>query len=193
MNKQLLFILIVSIILLTGNAYPHMSYLKPFQGVCPTDEEVRDFAIEKDILPKDLDSIDIAKELEAGNSMVVWLITQRNNKIATIDMIKKMFQEKERVIIRQSADYYVDEINGVLYNSINSGDLADFKGKGIGIVLKTVAIMDGDFDNGQDKTELLNEWLGESAVEAYREDFPERYERVLQIRSEAIDKLSKKK
>jgi hypothetical protein len=192
MNKQLLFILILSMIFLTGNAYPHTGYLKPFQGACPTDEEVRDFAIEKGILPEDLDSIDTKKEMEAGNSMVIWLMTDREKKIVIIDAVKQMFQKKEDVIISKSASYYVDEMNGVLYNSIENGDIANFKGRGVGNIFKTIAIMDGDFDNGQDRVELFKEWLGEDILELYREEFPDRYEKLLKIRQETIKKLSNK-
>ena len=191
--KKFLFLWVICSALFLHAVCAEANYLELYQGqLPPSDEEVVNLAIEKGVLPEDLDTIDKQEELESGNSMTFWLLIERQDKISTTDMLIKMFEAKENVIIRKSATYYVDEINGVLYNSIKNGDIVNFKNKGLGSIFKTIAIMDGDFDNGQDKVELFKEWLGEDILELYRQEHPDKYQKLLEIRQETIENLSKR-
>ena len=184
----------MQIMLITSTAYPYIEYFAPHKGsTYPTDEEIVNLAIKKGVLPEDLNTLDVQKELEAGNSLVVWFITNRQDKVATIDMLKNMFELREKVVISKGSEYYVDEINGVLYNSLENGDIADFHKKGLGVIFKTIAIMDGDFDNGQDKVETFKQLLGNDALEVYRQKYPDRYQRVLEVRRETIEALGGKR
>ena len=50
--------------------------------------------------------------------------------------------------------------------------------KGIGVVFKSIAIQEGDFDakDGRAKTDILRDYFGEKMTEWYKETFPEKYE-----------------
>jgi len=191
--KKFLFLWVVCSMLFLHTVCVEASSLGPYQRQSyPSDEEVVNIAIQKGILPQDLDIIDAQEQLKAGNSVIFWLLTPRQDKISAIDELKKMFETKENVLIRKSAIYYVNEMNGVLYHSIDNEDISTFKYKGIGTLFKTIAVMDGDFDNGQDRVELFKEWLGEDVLNIYRQDNPDKYQRLLEIRQETIEDLSKR-
>lgn len=181
--------------LFAANLYPYNKdngYFQPYKGkTYPSDETVRNLAIEKGVLPKDTESIDTKKEMDAKNTITLWLIMSRKNKVDLIDCIKGIFKEKDGVIISKPASYYIDEINGVLYNSLNNGDIIDFKKRGIGNIFKTIAVMEGDFDNGKDKIETFKELLGDNVLEAYKKHRPDKYKALLKIKQETIEKLNK--
>lgn len=196
MNKKLTFILFVFICLSATNLYSYNKaneYFQPYEGkTYPNDEAVKNLAIEKGVLPKNTEKIDTKKEFDAKNTMTLWLIMDRKDKVELIDSLKGIFKEKEGVIISKPASYYIDEINGVIYNGLNNGDIIDFKNRGIGNIFKTIAVMDGDFNNGKDKIETFKEMLGDKALEAYKTQHPDKYRALLKIRQETIAKLNGK-
>ncbi len=82
------------------------------------------------------------------------LIMDRQAKVATVEKFINDYK-KEGVILRKSPDEYVDIIDSMTQS--NQAILTNsFKG-----VLKFVAIVEYDFDNGQNKDELARKILGE--------------------------------
>ena len=87
-------------------------------------------------------------------------------------------QYKEKgVTMRNPSAYYVDNINNVLYKSLLNKDFFAYTKKGIGTIFKTIAIMEGDYDDGsgRSKIEILKDFLGEEKFEWYKKNFPEKY------------------
>lgn len=68
MKPRLLPILIL-FFLICGNAYP-VSFSREARGPYYTDEQLRQLAIENDILPEDLSEVDVTKELLEGYNLV---------------------------------------------------------------------------------------------------------------------------
>ena len=190
MSKRLL-LLLLSTFLTVGNAYSYSTvdnYFEPYSNEAyPTDEELKNLAIQKNVI--DSGELDMEKLLAERNTIIIWLILDRQEKIQLIDAQKKMQEERAGAIIRKSAVYYVDEINGVLWNSINNGDIKEMGNRGLGKIFKTIAIMDGDYDDGRDKVEIFKEWFSEDILEAYKKAHPDRFNELVETREKTIDAL----
>jgi hypothetical protein len=89
------------------------------------------------------------------SSVWIWMHIKREDKIKLIDGLKQMFKEKDNVTINQSSEYYVDEIDRTMAN--NPEEFEQYK---LGVIFKTIAVMDYDFDEGIDKAETARKWLG---------------------------------
>ncbi len=146
-----------------------------------SDEKLRSLAIERKIVPENADRQYFEDELRKKNSVTMWVLMGKDNKVKTIDAVKALFLKNEGAVVSRSADYYVTEINGVVYNSILKGDISPGDSKGIGVMLKTIAIMDGDYNDGSDKLDLSRKQLG-SYFERFKTDYPEKYRNLLRAK-----------
>jgi len=149
-----------------------------------TDEQVRQAAIEKGIISANPDDFDKEKEIESKNTLILWINMNRDDKVSLIDAIKEKFKENG-VIIKYPSEYYVNEINGVIYNDMQREEMINPTKKGLGVAFESIALMDGDYDNGGSRVEALREYFGEEQFEYYKENFPEKYEYLLKLDSEA--------
>jgi hypothetical protein len=178
------FFSLILILLLISAPYAYSFVLKRADGkVVITDEQLRQAAIEKGIIPRNPEDFDKQKELESKNSITLWIMMSRKGKIMTIDALKERYRENG-VIINYPSEYYVNEINGVIYNDMQREDMISSTKKGVGIAFKGIALMDGDYDNGKSRIEALREWSGKEYFEYYKESFPDKYEYLLKLDSE---------
>ena len=158
-----------------------------------TDKELRNLAIEEGIFPANIEDFNIQEEVKAKNTVTIWYAMDRAEKITLITETKKLHADKGGAIIKRPSSYYVNEINDVLYNSIKNGDIWSMRKKGLGNIFKTIAIMDGDYDDGRDKVEILNEHLSDKMLAYFRENYPDKYMELLEIKRQSIDKLKNSK
>jgi hypothetical protein len=142
-----------------------------------TGQELRKLAVEKGVIPAEPDKEYIRYILENKKTVCLWLLQPREQKISMINEVKKMFKDKQNVIIKKSTDYYVDEINGVLWNSFNGDEYFSNTKKGIGAIFRTIAVQEGDFDtqDGRSKMQILKDELGDK-FEWYKRTYPEKFE-----------------
>ena len=96
-------------------------------------------------------------------------------RISIIDNMREL-NKKEGVIIKLPSEYYVAEITDDIYNSIVKEDVVQME---LANIFKTVAIMEGDYDNGKDKVEVAKEYMGEDGFEMYRQLYPEKYKNLM--------------
>lgn len=91
-----------------------------------------------------------------------------------IDLVKGFieFAKKEKITMRRSPEYYVTEIDSLIANTIRNGDELTHS---LGVSLKTIAVMDCDWDNGKDPLEEARVLLGEAIFEDFRKNYPEKY------------------
>ena len=172
--KKLLTFFLVFYILISSFNFSSFAFIGNSEYV--TDEQLKDLAIRKGIIPKNITQDYINKNFRQKNTVVLWFIMNRGDKIALIDTLKEMFKEKG-VTIKNPSAYYVDNINNVLYKSLMNEDFFVHTKKGIGTIFKTIAIMEGDYDDGsgRSKVEILKEFLGEETFEWYKKNFPKKY------------------
>jgi len=139
-----------------------------------TDEQLKQLAVQKGIIPAEPDKKYLKKQMEQKNTMILWLLMDRQEKIKMIDTLKSMFLAREGIKIKRESEYYVDQINNVLYKSLLNDEAFVKEKKGIGVLLKTIAVMEGDYDDGsgRSKVEILKDFLGEEQFEWYKENYP---------------------
>ena len=139
-----------------------------------SDEQLKELAIRKGVISENITQDYINENFQQQNTVALWLIIDRNTKSSLIDTLKKMFREKDGVIIKNPSGYYVDEINNVLYKSIMSEDNFVITKKGLGVIFKTIAVMEGDYDDGsgRSKVEILKDFLGEERFHWYKRNYP---------------------
>lgn len=143
-----------------------------------TDSELEEIAIKYGIIPKYPPENFAKKEIESRNTISIWVMMKREDKIKLIDGLKDMFK-KDGVAIKLPTDYYVDELNAVLFSMIQEGNINESNQKGLGAAFKTIAIMEGDFDSGTDKIELIKKHIGEDLFEQYKEVYCNKYQRMI--------------
>ena len=146
-----------------------------------TDEQLKELAIEEGIIPLDADKAHVESELSQKNTVAIWCLMEAEDKIELIDTLKNIWKEKESIIIRLSSAYYANELNGIIYGSIQQGDISTANKRGLGVMFKTVAIMDGDYQdkNNTDKVKLLRNYIGEEMFEEYKKVCPDKYNKLL--------------
>jgi len=183
-KKQLIVALLFTVIVLllfilpAYSSIPEIDYAKQPP---PTEQQLKDLAIEKGLIPSDADKAYFKDELSRKNTVTTWLLLKREDKIKVVDNLKKMFKDKDNVTIKLPSAYYVDEINGVMYNSIKNGDIDETNKRGIGIMFKTIAMMDGDYDNGKNRIEELRKHVGEELFQIIKEKYPDKYEHLINL------------
>ena len=180
--KPLFLAILISILILCGNVYSYDVTTRTSYDECYTDEELRKLAIEKGIIPEDADYAYFKEQLAQQNSVTTWILVERKSKIQTVNQLKKMFLEENGVKIKKPSGYYVDEMNGVIYNSTKGDEYFSTAKKGVGVIFKTIAIQEGDYDPSDDrsKVEILRDFFGER-FEWYKETFPEKYEYLIKL------------
>ncbi|MCK5706596.1 MAG: hypothetical protein KAI43_02995 [Candidatus Aureabacteria bacterium] len=139
-----------------------------------TDENLKDLALKKGVIPKNVSK---QEELDKKNTVTLWILQPRDEKINLINFLKKTYKD-DGVFIKKPAELYVDEINTVIYNSLNGDFVFGRDKKGVGVIFKTIAIMDGDFDNGENKLKLLKEWFGPEQTKRIKKYFPGKIEKL---------------
>ena len=85
---------------------------------------------------------------------------------------------QDHVIIRQPAEYYVKEIDTVVQNSTKNGNTAGLENP-VGLIVKIIAIMDGDWDNGEDKLELARQFMGPVAFDNFVRQYLGKYQKLM--------------
>ncbi len=184
MKKQLIVVLFFTVIvslLYIPSVYSSIPEILFSKQPPPTEQQLKDLAIEEGLIPLDTDKAHFKDKLSQKNTVTTWLLLKREDKIEVVGTLKKMFKDKDNVNIKLPSAYYVDEINGVMYNSIKRGDIDASNKRGAGVMFKTIAMMDGDYDSGNNRVEELRKHLGEEMFSYYKEEYPEKYEYLLRL------------
>lgn len=177
-----LFLPILILFLITPtNIYP--SILEKDYYV--TDKALKEIAIRKGIVPKDIDKAYIDEETKKGNTLHLWIVASRDEKVKIVDVLKDLYREEEKAIIRNPSMYYVDEMNFVMFTNILHKAYDYSEGKGLKILLGTVAAMEGDYNDGKSRVEALRNFLGDKVFEQYKRDYPEKYQYLVEMDKEA--------
>jgi hypothetical protein len=100
-----------------------------------------------------------------------------------LQLIRGVIEEakKNNVILRLSAEYYVKELDATIENAIRNHDALGAS-TSLGIMLHTIAAMEGDWDNGEGELEHAKKWLGPEHFESFKNAYPQKYARLLSRR-----------
>ena len=94
-----------------------------------------------------------------------------------IEFLKKAFAE-EGAVVRKTASFYVNQINIRIYHTLQENKSEYLEIIDLGILFKSLAIMEGDFDDGTNKIEQFKTWYGENGYEQLKENYPEKLEKL---------------
>jgi hypothetical protein len=83
-----------------------------------------------------------------------------------------------KVIIRLQAEHYCKEIDSLVQRMMKNGDEAGLDAS-VGTVIKTIAVMEGDWDNGKNKLEYAKKFMGPAMFEDFMKQYPEKYNKLL--------------
>ncbi len=184
-RKQLIFgCTVASFLFSLSTVYALVSKSAYFSQNKITDQQLEDLAIRKLFIPYNHDDAYYKSELERKNTIPMWISADRSKKIGLIDGVKKAYLEEKHAVIKLPASYYVDEINGVLYSCLESGDYSDDLQKGIGVMFKTIALLDGDFDNGESLIKTLRKYAGEELFMLFKDSYPDKYYKLIKLDKE---------
>ena len=165
------------------NVYSTTADISSPEQVVPfslTDEYLQQIAVEKGVLAENWREINLNKEIQERNTIVMWIVMSSEEKAAVVNGLKESFKENG-IIISQPTEFYVSEINNAIYRSILTGDINSTNKKGLGAIFKTVALIEGDFGDGTNRVESLKEYIGQDKFEEYKKLYPAKYERLLKM------------
>lgn len=145
------------------------------RGQHVTDDMLMKVALEKGIIPKDADETFLKAQIEKKNTVTIWIMIDNNARLSIIDNFREL-NKREGIIIRLPSEYYAREITDDIYNSIVNGDVVVME---LGNIFKTIAVMEGDYDNGKDKVAFAKEYMGEDGFRMYQRLYPEKYEKLM--------------
>ena len=120
--------------------------------------------------------------LNAKSDILRWVTLSQLEKIDYIDQLKDLFIA-DGAYIRQSSEYYVNQFNIRIYHVIQDQQIESFKSVSFLELFKSMAIMEGDFDDGTDKIELIRSWYGEEGLNKFKDTFSSRYQEFMRDRS----------
>ena len=178
--KPLFLPILISFFICFENVYAvhtDLDVTKLYEELETNNKKLTTLAIKEGLIPQDLDETYLKEQVSQSNSTILWILLPIKGKIEIVDALKQGFKDEEGVIIGNPSEYYVNDINGILYKSIQNDKGFVKNKKGVGIVLETIAIQEGDFNDGsgQSKVETLKNYLGEERFEWYKTTFPKKY------------------
>ena len=121
-------------------------------------------------------SYSLPSKNKTGFSCRRWLELDQPTKVALIQGIIKLAHE-DNVEIRLSPEYYVKEIDSLIHTYLAT-DNEEALDTSLGATFRTIAVMDGDWDNGEPKLEQAKKWLGPFFY-SLEELYPEKYRNLL--------------
>ena len=158
---------------------------------CVTDEELRALAVKMELVPEEIDDVYIKKQTEEGNTLIIWVVLDRKEKILIVSMLKDLLKEKEGAVIKGPSSYYADLINCIIYDSILEEYIDVRRGSGLKSILKVLAILEGDYNNGENREKLLRECIGDELAREYEERYPKVYEDQIGSGNGLFDRLKR--
>ena len=106
-----------------------------------------------------------------------WLASSQTEKL---DFVTKLIQalKNNGTTLRLPAAYYVHEMDSLVANTqANEGDPG--LNQSVGYSFKTIAVMDCDWDNGQDRLRYAQKLMGPDIFAAYQKNYPEKYQHLV--------------
>ncbi len=105
-----------------------------------------------------------------------WTGLDSASKVNVINGVIQRAKE-DRIILRLPAEYYVKEIDSMATRAAEKEDPQGLAAP-VGTIIHTLAAMEGDWDNGEDKLEHARKWMGPDDFEFFRLHYPDKYTRL---------------
>jgi len=141
-----------------------------------SDAKLVRLAAVKGIIPERLSKEYIEGVKKSKLDILNWIVADRKSKTELIlDFIDHF--DDEDITISNPSDYYVDQMNAVLYRAIQGNKIDVRKSKNSLLeMFKQIAAMEGDFAiEEKSKVECLKDVLGDAGLKEYKASYPQKY------------------
>ena len=176
MQRTFILLILLSAIFSPANLFAFISDDFHYDGRYPNDSELYNLALEKGLIKADLHDKNEIERIKQ-NTFLLWIIYDRDEKKEMVNFLKKAFAE-EGAVVRKTASFYVNQINIRIYHTLQENKSEYLEIIDLGILFKSLAIMEGDFDDGTNKIEQFKIWYGENGYEQLKENYPEKLEKL---------------
>lgn len=99
-----------------------------------------------------------------------WLSLTPVQKVALIGVVIKLAKE-DKVTIKLPPDYYVGELDKLIQRYVDAENEKALDAP-LGITFHTIAAMEGDWENGEDRLEHAGKFMGEELFKAFKKMYP---------------------
>ena len=125
-----------------------------------------------------------AASLEAQSKFnrTQWRDLSREMKLPLMQALISLAKQREGVTIRLSAEYYVRELDTLINRYVNTNNQEALKGP-VGIAWKTIVVMEGDWDNGEDPLDYAQKFMGRELFDTFRQMYPDKYQHLVDLHS----------
>lgn len=115
---------------------------------------------------------------ETKFSMRQWMQLDPAKKLAVIT-VAIQDEAANKVFIRLPPSHYVEALDELAANTIANGNGGDLDSQSVGVTFKTIAVMDCDWDNGQDRLEFAKQLMGPKTFAVFQDGYPDKYKRLV--------------
>lgn len=143
-----------------------------------SSNKLKNIAIEQEVIPDIVTNDLLQRWQENGESVLIWIVSSREDKIKLVEGLKSIHQANE-INIEKDSRYFVNKINLVIFENVRKGNAKAVRDKGVVSIFRDIAIMEGLYDNNMSIEETLKNHLGEKGFEKYKQKYPSKYKEML--------------
>lgn len=143
-----------------------------------SSQELKKLAVKEGVIPDPVTDAVVEEWQSRGNSVLLWIVSPPENKVNLIEGLKRI-HEANQVEIIGSSGYYIGRINAIIGEGIKAGYSGRVVERGIIELFRSLAILEGRYDDGRLEAEVLKEHLGEEGLEFYQRNYPDAYQKAL--------------
>ena len=111
-----------------------------------------------------------------------WRALSPEMKLPLMEALISMARQRDSITIRLSAEYYVRELDALINRYVETNNQEALKGS-VAIAWKTIVVMEGDWDNGEDPLDYAQKFMGKDLLDTFRKIYPEKYQHLVDLHS----------
>src|SRR6266516_1509879 len=89
-------------------------------------------------------------------------------------------KQRDMVTIRLTPEYYVHELDALINRYVSTNNQDALKGS-VGIAWKTIVVMEGDWDSGEDPLDYAQKFMGKELFDTFRKIYPDKYQHLVDL------------
>lgn len=109
-----------------------------------------------------------------------WAKLSAERKLQIIQRAIELAKE-QKVVLKLSATYYVKELDALVANYTETKHESGLDSS-VGVTLHTIAAMEGDWGNGENKLLHARKWMGAEGFAEFKKQYPEKYQKLCEKR-----------
>ncbi len=119
-------------------------------------------------------------EAQSRFNCTQWRDLSPEVKLQLLTALIAMAKQREMVTIRLSPEYYVRELDALINRYVSTNNQEALKGS-VGVTWKTIVVMEGDWDNGEDPLDYAQKIMGRELFDTFRKIYPDKYQHLVDL------------